>query len=156
MGNQGQDGKYRIGPRILNPCQDANEVFTIFAPDFLGVQELIELYAMHDLEKLHAKLLRMFYHVFFLLANTRRDQFRFPGNCPPTPPISQQKHLLLTWCKMLAKGGSRWAVSQKPKLIQKKFLTHHLLSVFRQLVAVQSPLLPPEQLHLYNCDVVTI
>ena len=36
MGNQGQDGKYLIGPRILNPF-DENEVFTILAPDFLLV-----------------------------------------------------------------------------------------------------------------------
>ena len=24
------------------------------------------------------------------------DQFRFLGNCPPTPPLSQHHHLLLT------------------------------------------------------------
>ena len=30
------------------------------------------------------------------------DQFRFPGNCPPTPPLSQHYHLLLTQGKILA------------------------------------------------------
>ena len=29
------------------------------------------------------------------------DQFRFLGNCPPTPPLSQRQHLRLTWGKML-------------------------------------------------------
>ena len=46
------------------------------------------------------------------------DQFRFLGNCPPTPPLSHyftqnEKQVL-----MLAQGRSRWVVSQKPKLIR--------------------------------------
>ena len=45
------------------------------------------------------------------------DQFRFLGNCPPTPPLSQHLHLLFIWGKMLSRGRGRWAVSQKPKLI---------------------------------------
>ena len=30
------------------------------------------------------------------------DQFKFLGNCPPTPPLSQHYHLRLTLGKMLA------------------------------------------------------
>ena len=45
------------------------------------------------------------------------DQFRFLGNCPPTPPLRQHLHLLFIWGKMLSRGRGRWAVSQKPKLI---------------------------------------
>ena len=52
----------------------------------------------------------------------KKDQFRFLGNCPPTPPLSQHYHLFLTWGKMLASGRGRWAVSQKPKLMQKNLL----------------------------------
>ena len=29
------------------------------------------------------------------------DQFRFPGNFPPTTPLTQRSHLRLTWGKML-------------------------------------------------------
>ena len=50
------------------------------------------------------------------------DQFRFLGNCPPTPPLSQHLHLLFIWGKMLSKGRGRWAVSQKPKLIRNCYL----------------------------------
>ena len=54
-----------------------------------------------------------------LLSET--DQFRFQGNCPPTPPHNP------TFCPNwntnvdveLARG--RWAVSSKPKLIPKGF-----------------------------------
>ena len=31
-------------------------------------------------------------------------QFRFMGNCPPTPPLSQHYHLLLTQGKILLRG----------------------------------------------------
>ena len=27
----------------------------------------------------------------------QRDHYTFLGNCPPTPPLSQHKHLLFTW-----------------------------------------------------------
>ena len=40
------------------------------------------------------------------------DYYTFLGNCPPTHPLSQNKHLLLTSGKMLAQGRGRWAVSQ--------------------------------------------
>ena len=39
-------------------------------------------------------------------------QLRFPGNCPPTLPLSQHYHLLLSSGKMLAQGRGRWPVSQ--------------------------------------------
>ena len=50
------------------------------------------------------------------------DQFRFLGNCPPTPPLSQHLHLLFIWGKMLFRGRGRWAVSQKPKWIRNCYL----------------------------------
>ena len=50
------------------------------------------------------------------------DQFRFLGNCPPTPPLSQHLHLLFIWGKMLSRGRGRWAVSQKPKWIRNCYL----------------------------------
>ena len=50
------------------------------------------------------------------------DQFRFLGNCLPTPPLGQHLHLLFIWGKMLSKGRGRWAVSQKPKLIRNCYL----------------------------------
>ena len=40
------------------------------------------------------------------------DYYTFLGNCPPTPPLSQHKHLLLTQGKTLVQGRGRWAVSQ--------------------------------------------
>ena len=40
------------------------------------------------------------------------------GKYPPTPPLTQRLHLRLTWGKMLGQGRGRWAVCQKPKLIQ--------------------------------------
>lgn len=54
-------------------------------------------------------------------ANVSDSQFKYSlcfPDCPPTPPISQQKHLLLTWCKMLAQGSGRWVVSQKRIMIR--------------------------------------
>ena len=33
------------------------------------------------------------------------DQFRCLGNCPPTPPLSQHQHVLLTWGKCWVRGG---------------------------------------------------
>ena len=50
------------------------------------------------------------------------DQFRFLGNCPPIPPLSQHLHLLFIWGKMLSRGRGRWAVSQKPKWIRNCYL----------------------------------
>ena len=41
--------------------------------------------------------------------------FVFLGNCPPTPPLTQRKRLLLTWDKMLGYGRGRLSVSQKSK-----------------------------------------
>ena len=35
------------------------------------------------------------------------------GKLPPTPPLGQHQHLLLTWGKMLPQGRGKWAVSQK-------------------------------------------
>ena len=40
------------------------------------------------------------------------DYYTFLGNFPPTRPLSQNKHLLLTQGKMLAQARGRWAVSQ--------------------------------------------
>ena len=45
------------------------------------------------------------------------DQFRFLGNCPPTPPLSQHFALSEKQVLMLDLGRGRWAASQKPKLI---------------------------------------
>ena len=50
------------------------------------------------------------------LKETPSDQFRFLGNCPPTPPLSQHYHFLLTQGKTLAQGRGRRAISQKIKL----------------------------------------
>ena len=41
----------------------------------------------------------------------------FLGNCPPTPPQTEHKHLLLTLGKMLGLGRGRWTVSQKHTLL---------------------------------------
>ena len=52
--------------------------------------------------------------------HSETDQFRFQGNCPPTPPLTQ--HFAPTETNVdveLARG--RWAVSSKPKLIPKGF-----------------------------------
>ena len=45
------------------------------------------------------------------------DQFRFLGNCPPTPSLTQHFAPSETYMLTLSQGSGRWAVSQKPKLI---------------------------------------
>ena len=37
------------------------------------------------------------------------DQFRFLGNCPPTPPLSQHFGLRKKWLIMMALGRGGWA-----------------------------------------------
>ena len=43
------------------------------------------------------------------------DHYTFPGNCPPTPPLSQHQHLLLSWGKMLVRGR---VAGQIPRNVQ--------------------------------------
>lgn len=38
----------------------------------------MELHAMHDLEKLHAKFVRMFYHVFVFLGKHKKAHLPLP------------------------------------------------------------------------------
>ena len=40
-------------------------------------------------------------------------QFRFLGNCPPTPPLSQHFALREKQVLMLAWGRGRWVVSER-------------------------------------------
>ena len=42
----------------------------------------------------------------------------FLGNYPPTPPLSQRLHLLLTKGKNVCLGAGRWAVSREHVMIQ--------------------------------------
>ena len=39
----------------------------------------------------HAKVYPFAGHIL------QRDHYTFLGNCPPTPPLTQHKHLLFTW-----------------------------------------------------------
>ena len=51
------------------------------------------------------------------------DQFRFLGNCPPTPPLTQHFALSEKYVIMLTWERGRWKVSQKPKMTQTIFFT---------------------------------
>ena len=51
------------------------------------------------------------------------DQFKFLGNCQPSPPLRHTFAVLVrSKCKCWLKEGGRWAVSQQPKLIQKIYV----------------------------------
>ena len=54
------------------------------------------------------------------------DNCTFLGNCPPTHPLGQHQHSLLT-CKdtILAYGRGRWAVSQKSLMIRIYLVHQH-------------------------------
>ena len=52
-----------------------------------------------------------------VIFNSKLDYLGFWGNCPPTPPLSQHFALSEKQVITLALGRGRWAVSQKPKLI---------------------------------------
>ena len=47
------------------------------------------------------------------------DHFTFLGNCPPTPPLSQNFALSKNYVLMLVKGRGRWAGSKKRKMIRR-------------------------------------
>ena len=46
------------------------------------------------------------------------DQYQYLGNCPPTPPLTQQQSIDNNLRLMLGKGRGRWAVAQILILIQ--------------------------------------
>ena len=52
----------------------------------------------------------------------KKNQFRFLGNCPPisTPSLNHHFSLSEKEVLILVYGRGWWAVSQKPKLVQKK------------------------------------
>ena len=41
-----------------------------------------------------------------------RDQYQYLGNCPPTPPLTQQQSIDNNLRLMLGQGRGRWAVAQ--------------------------------------------
>ena len=46
------------------------------------------------------------------------DQYQYLGNCPPTPPLTQQQSIDNKFRLMLGQGRGRWAVAQILILIQ--------------------------------------
>ena len=46
------------------------------------------------------------------------DQYQYLGNCPPTPPLTQQQSIDNKLRLMLGWGRGRWAVAQILILIQ--------------------------------------
>ena len=57
-------------------------------------------------------------------------------NCPPIPPLTQRKHVLLNWGKMLSLGRGRFSVSQKISA-QFMFLQVYKCVVFVLLSSLQ-------------------
>ena len=69
------------------------------------LQQLPKFYPSHS-------TVRVFKRIAWIIRSFR-DHCTFLGNCPPTPPLSQHKQVLLGYGKMMAYGRSRLAVSQK-------------------------------------------
>ena len=46
------------------------------------------------------------------------DQYQYLGNCPPTPPLTQQQSIDIKLGLMLGQGRGRWAVARILILIQ--------------------------------------
>ena len=78
------------------------------------------------------------------------DQLRFPGNCPPTPPLSHHFALSEKQLFMLAQGRGRLAVFQEPKLIQFFFSALKSLYQVFSLFTVVSSSCPLSQLLLLS------
>ena len=69
------------------------------------LQQLPKFYPSHS-------TVRVFKRIAWIIRSFR-DHCTFLRNCPPTPPLSQHKQVLLGYGKMMAYGRSRLAVSQK-------------------------------------------
>ena len=56
------------------------------------------------------------------IRETKLDQYQYLGNCPPTPPLTQQQSIDNKLRLMLGQGRGRWAVAQILILIHKVFI----------------------------------
>ena len=60
----------------------------------------------------------------------KRDQYQYLGNCPPTPPLTQQQSINNKLGLLLGSGSGRWAVAQILILIQERFSAHKTTHFF--------------------------
>ena len=81
--------------------------------------------------------------LFNLNRQDHLDQYQYLGNCPPTPPLTQEQSIDDKLRLMLSQGRGRWAVAQILILIQ---------SFFKSLLSVSVP----EGLHIEDVNFLLI